>query len=128
MSFFDSVAGAFKGAMGEGGLQSALTQVLSGSQFSQLQSQLPQMMQQLSDGGLGEQVKSWLGNGSNLPISPEQLQAALGSDKVREIAGQLGIPVAGALQLLSTHLPQAVDQMSPNGKLETPDTPPSTSV
>ena len=71
----------------------------------------------LQQGGLGEQVASWLGNGQNLPVSGEQLRSALGSDQVRQLASHLGLPVDQALEVLSTHLPQTVDAASPNGSL-----------
>jgi uncharacterized protein YidB (DUF937 family) len=34
---------------------------------------------QLQRAGFGDQVKSWIGNGQNLPITVEQLQQVLGS-------------------------------------------------
>jgi uncharacterized protein YidB (DUF937 family) len=75
------------------------------------------IVNQLQQGGLGDQVKSWLGSGGNMPVSAEQLKAALGNEQVRQIAAQLGVPVDQALKLLSEHLPGAVDQASPNGTL-----------
>jgi uncharacterized protein YidB (DUF937 family) len=73
---------------------------------------------QLQQGGLGPQVQSWLGSGANRPVTPDQLQAALGSDQVRQLAQHFGVPVDAALQLLSEHLPGAIDQASPNGTLQ----------
>jgi uncharacterized protein YidB (DUF937 family) len=63
-------------------------------------------------------VASWLGNGANLPVSVDQLRAALGDEHVRQLAASFGIPVDQLLAQLSQHLPAAVDQMSPNGTLE----------
>jgi uncharacterized protein YidB (DUF937 family) len=76
------------------------------------------LLQQLQKSGLGPQVSSWLGNGANLPISADQLRAALGDERVRQIAASFGIPVDQLLGQLSQHLPAAVDQMSPHGTLE----------
>jgi uncharacterized protein YidB (DUF937 family) len=76
------------------------------------------IVNQLQQGGMGKQVQSWLGNGSNLPITPEQLKAALGNEQVRQIAEHFGVPVDQALKLLAEHLPAAVDQASPNGTLQ----------
>src|SRR5262249_49735559 len=72
---------------------------------------------QLQAGGLQTQVQSWLGNGANLPVSPDQLRAALGSDQVRQLAEQFGVPIDAALKLLSEHLPAAGDQASPDGQI-----------
>jgi uncharacterized protein YidB (DUF937 family) len=71
----------------------------------------------LQAGGFNEQVR-WLGNGSNLPVTADQLRSALGNQQVQRIARQLGLPVDQALQVLSQHLPTAVDQASPNGTLQ----------
>ncbi len=76
------------------------------------------IVNQLQQGGLGDQVKSWLGNGSNMPVSAEQLKAALSNEQVRQIAERFGVPVDQALKLLAEHLPAAVDQASPNGTLQ----------
>ncbi len=76
------------------------------------------LLQQLQKSGLGPQVASWLGNGANLPVSVDQLRAALGDERVRQLAASFGIPVDQLLGQLSQHLPAAVDQMSPNGTLE----------
>jgi len=78
------------------------------------------LVEKLQEGGLGQQVQSWLSNGQNMPISPEQLRDALGNEHVREIAQQFGLPVDKVLDLLSQHLPQAVDQASPDGTLQEP--------
>jgi uncharacterized protein YidB (DUF937 family) len=74
----------------------------------------------LQAAGFGDQVKSWLGNGANLPISADQLRSALGNEQVQQMARQLGLPVDDALKLLSEHVPNAIDQASPNGTLSTP--------
>jgi uncharacterized protein YidB (DUF937 family) len=63
-------------------------------------------------------VQTWLGNGANAPISVDQIRAALGDQHVQQIASQLGIPVDQALKFLTEHLPNAVDQASPNGTLQ----------
>jgi uncharacterized protein YidB (DUF937 family) len=62
-------------------------------------------------------VQSWLGNGANLPVSPDQLRAALGSPQVAELAQHFGVSPDAALKLLSEHLPGIIDKASPNGNL-----------
>jgi len=44
------------------------------------------LVQQLQNAGLGHIVQSWVSTGPNQPITAAQLQQALGSDKVKEIA------------------------------------------
>ncbi len=76
------------------------------------------LVAQLQQGGLGPQVQSWLSNGANMHVTPDQLRAALGNAQVQEIARHFNLPVDAALKLLSEQLPQAVDQASPNGTLK----------
>lgn len=67
--------------------------------------------------GLGHVVSSWIGTGQNLPISPEQLQAVLGSEQVQAIAAKAGISPDEAKAGLAQILPQVVDHLTPNGQV-----------
>jgi uncharacterized protein YidB (DUF937 family) len=68
---------------------------------------------QLSQGGLQDVVQSWLGNGANLPISAEQIQAVLGSDQLAQIAQTIGVNPAQIADVL----PGLIDKLSPNGQI-----------
>ncbi|MCI0466936.1 MAG: YidB family protein [Beijerinckiaceae bacterium] len=72
---------------------------------------------ELEKTGFGQQAKSWVSTGPNLPITAEQIKQALGSDKVKELAAATGIPVDKAADLLAKYLPGAVDKATPGGKL-----------
>ncbi|HET7413703.1 MAG TPA: YidB family protein [Pararhizobium sp.] len=75
----------------------------------------------LEKAGLGDRVQSWLGSHSgNLPITPDEIKAALGDQRLQQLAQKFGVPLDQVAELLSRHLPQAVDEASPNGKLEPP--------
>ena len=113
MGLFDNISSSLGGMLGAAapGLISA---VLAKTNLGDMQG----IVNQLQQNGLGAQVQSWLGNGSNLPVTPQQLQAALGNEQVRQIAEHFGVPVDQALKLLADHLPAAVDQASPNGTIE----------
>lgn len=76
------------------------------------------LVAQLQQGGLNEQVRSWLGNGQNLQITPEQVESALGNEKLQQLAAQFGIPLETVSRLLAEHLPKAVDQASPEGVIQ----------
>lgn len=78
---------------------------------------LSAIIARLQQAGFGDQVKSWIGTGQNLPISAHQLQEALGSDVVKQLATRFGIPVDQLSTVLAQVLPTAVDQASPNGAL-----------
>lgn len=75
------------------------------------------ILDKLNQAGLGNEVSSWVGTGSNMPISPQQIQAALGDQHIQQLATSLGIPVDQVSAFLAQHLPTAVDQASPTGTL-----------
>ncbi|MBL0372911.1 DUF937 domain-containing protein [Rhizobium sp. KVB221] len=79
---------------------------------------MAQILNQLQQAGLGEQVSSWLGNSGNLPISAEQIKAALGNEQLANLAASLGIDINQVASVLSQQLPDAVDKASPNGQLD----------
>jgi uncharacterized protein YidB (DUF937 family) len=119
MGIFDSLENspALKGVLGqlEGAvLPVVLSEVLGASGG---QGGLTAIVAKLQQAGLGDQVKSWIGNGQNLPITAEQLQQVLGSDTVRQLAARYNIPVDQITQILAQQLPRAVDHASPDGKL-----------
>ena len=78
---------------------------------------LSAIVTKLQQAGLGDQVKSWIGNGTNLPISAHQLQEVLGNDVVKQLATRFGIPVDQLSTVLALLLPDAVDKASPDGTL-----------
>ena len=116
MSILDKIGGALKGALNQAqaAAPGLIGSALADSKFGNLQG----LVTQLQQGGLDQQVKSWLGSGANLPVSAEQLRAALGNQQVQQLAQQFGLPVDQALSFLSQHLPTVVDQASPDGTIE----------
>jgi uncharacterized protein YidB (DUF937 family) len=71
----------------------------------------------LENGGLGAQVKTWLGSGENVPITADELKNVLGNSQVQDVARHLGLPVDETLKVLAQYLPGVVDKASPNGTL-----------
>ena len=69
--------------------------------------------------GLGEKVKSWVSTGPSLPIASEEVQKALGSEKVKALAAKVGISTDKVADLLAKHLPTAIDKATLDGKLPT---------
>jgi uncharacterized protein YidB (DUF937 family) len=101
---------------GRPGSAPSFSDVLTSSGFGSLGA----LVQHLSNGGLDPQVKSWLGTGENLPVNSDQLRGALGDQPVQKMGQQAGIPAERILQILAQYLPAAIDQASPNGKLQDP--------
>jgi uncharacterized protein YidB (DUF937 family) len=118
MGLFDNIAsGVLKGVLGQvetQALPAILTQILGRTDLGSIGGLLTKLQQ----GGLDAQVASWLGNGSNLPVSVDQLRSALGNPQLRQLAQATGLPIDDLLATLSQHLPATIDHISPNGKLE----------
>ena len=66
--------------------------------------------------GLGQVAQSWIGNGQNQAISPDQVQQALGGGQLQELAQAAGISPADAASHLSEILPGLVDKLTPHGE------------
>jgi len=73
------------------------------------------LVDQFQQQGLGPTIQSWVGNGENLPITPEQIHQALGSETVQQLAAKFGIPPDQLAAKLAQFLPQAVDKATPTG-------------
>ena len=69
--------------------------------------------------GMGHIAQSWVGDGENHPVSPDQVQTAFGDDKVQAIADQTGLPKEDVLSHLAQMLPGIVDRMTQGGRVPT---------
>jgi uncharacterized protein YidB (DUF937 family) len=126
MGLLDSVLGSAMGALQGGGQGGAGGDVLMQVIGSLLQGQggaggaaggLGALLQQLQQGGLGDAAQSWVSTGPNLPVSADQLQSALGADRIDALAQQVGLPASDLSSQLAQFLPQVVDQLTPGGQL-----------
>jgi uncharacterized protein YidB (DUF937 family) len=67
--------------------------------------------------GLEHIVSSWVGTGSNQPVSADQVQRVVGQDRINQFATRVGIPSAVTSAALAHILPVLVDRLTPHGKL-----------
>ncbi len=95
----------------------SLTSALSGLTDGDGGFDIGSLMTNMNASGLGGMVSSWLGNGANEGISPEQISGVLGSDKIAAFASKLGISTDEAAGGLSEALPQMVDNGSSGGSI-----------
>ena len=101
MGLFDELKGAAFQAI-EGQAQSMLSQAVSGN----LPGGMGGLLATLHSSGMGEHVSSWLTeNASNLPISADQLKAALGNQQLGQIAASMGLDPDKIAETLAEHLP-----------------------
>jgi uncharacterized protein YidB (DUF937 family) len=115
MGLFDNLGlGGVLGQIEAEALPGLVSAALAKTNLGDLQG----LVNQLQQSGLGAQVQSWLGNGANMSITPDQLRAALNNDQVRQLAQHFGIDPDQALKLLAQYLPDVVDKASPNGVIK----------
>jgi len=73
----------------------------------------------MEENGQGDAARSWVSNGPNQSLSPNELSDALGAEDIDAVARQTGMPRDQMLSMLSQHLPELVNQLTPNGRLPT---------
>jgi uncharacterized protein YidB (DUF937 family) len=118
MGLFDKVvSGVVKGlakAVDPAAIPGLATQYLAKTELRDANGLLARLRQ----GGLGREVESWLGPGPNLPVTADQIRSALGDDVIQQFVAAIGVPADKLLALMAAYLPQTVDAMSPNGRIE----------
>ena len=132
MGLLDQVIGGLMGGSGGGAspIQGVLMNMLGGGQRGGYQQQggfggqnpgmaggLGGLVSSFEQAGLGHLVQSWVGNGPNQSVSPQQLQSVFGENQVQSMASQSGMAPQDFLSQLSQHLPNAVNGMTPQGQL-----------
>ncbi len=95
-----------------GGIMEALSGLTSGEGLD-----VAGIAEKLKEGGLGDQLSSWMGDGENAPVSADELTSALGEDKIGEMASKLGVEPGAAAESLSQVMPSLMDKMSSGGSL-----------
>ena len=126
MSMMDQITAALgggQGASGAGGAGGAGQQGLIAGLMKMLNNPriggISGLITKLQGAGLGSAVSSWLGSGSNQPVTGQQLQSALGDEPIEQVAKEAGVSKQEASDGLATLLPSLVDKLSPDGKLPT---------
>ena len=75
------------------------------------------LVQSFHDKGLGGVASSWVGTGSNAPVTSDQIHQVLGSDQVKALAAKAGISPDMAGSAIAQLLPGIVDKLTPNGQV-----------
>jgi uncharacterized protein YidB (DUF937 family) len=122
-------AGMPGGAPGASGMPGNLNDLLKGglggllaggAGGTVLSGGLNDLLKQLQQSGHGDAANSWVGTGPNRPISPKDLSSALGADQITTLTSEFGLSRDELLDGLSQHLPELVDQLTPGGKVPSP--------
>jgi uncharacterized protein YidB (DUF937 family) len=115
----NTAGGGMGGGLGDvlkGGLGGLLAGGAAGSVIS---GGLGELLKQFQQNGHGEAANSWVGSGPNKQISPGDLASALGADQIDTLASQSGLSRDELLTGLSRHLPEVIDDLTPQGRLPT---------
>jgi uncharacterized protein YidB (DUF937 family) len=80
---------------------------------------LGDLIENITKSGHGEAAKSWVETGPNKDMDTAELEEALGSDTIGQLAAQTGLSRDELLSRLKSVLPTAVDRLTPAGRLPT---------
>jgi uncharacterized protein YidB (DUF937 family) len=104
------------GGLLKGGLGGLLA---GGAAGSILSGGLGSLLEQFQKSGQGQAASSWVGKGPNDDISEGDLAKSIGLDDIEALAKHTGMSRSDLLAGLSRELPEAIDEMTPNGRLPT---------
>ena len=103
------------GAQGNHGTLSTVMGMIGG----QNQTGFNNLLSSLTTGGLGDQVKSWIGTGANRVVSGQQVASWLGNDKLNQVAHSVGLSPNEVADHLAQQLPAFVDKLTPMAPCQT---------
>ena len=113
-------AGSAANPSSGGGLGDILGGVFGGAAGgSVLSDGLSNIVKDLQSTGSGRAAHSWVGNGPNENIDPNDLAKAVGADEIAALSAETGLPRDQLLQQLSQELPEVVNRLTPDGRLPT---------
>ena len=75
------------------------------------------LLSKFNQSGHGSKAQSWVSTGANEPISPDEVEQALGADQVAKLAADAGVSHDEAKSGLAAMLPGLVDKLTPGGNL-----------
>ena len=122
MGLMDSIKGLLGGGDGAGGaggdIMGALTGLLGGEgAIGSKLGGLSGILGKFTDSGMGDKVQSWLGQGDNDPLTPDEVETALGKDTIDEMAAEAGDTPEDMKSGLAGMLPGLVDKLTPDGNI-----------
>lgn len=80
---------------------------------------LKDLLDRFRQGGQQDKAESWVSTGPNKSIAPQELEQSLGEERIQWLVEQTGMPREQLLAGLSGELPDAIDKLTPNGRVPT---------
>lgn len=99
----------------QGGILDQLSKGVSGTALGDI-------LERFRGAGAGSKVDSWVGTGPNQPIGPSDVETAIDEDTLTSLSMQTGLSRDELIARITKDLPEAVNEMTPNGEL--PPEPP----
>jgi uncharacterized protein YidB (DUF937 family) len=94
------------GGLGEGG-----------DPLKTIQGGLADVIDRFRNAGHGDAADSWVATGPNAPITANHTETALGPDLIDMLTQRTGLSRSELLARLSAVLPEAVDKLTPDGRM-----------
>ncbi len=110
----ESAPSAGVGRSAGGGLGDLLGQVLGGAGAA---GGLGAILDGLQRAGFGDQARSWVGTGENLPLPPGALEQTFGQGGLAEIARRAGLSESDTSRGLAELMPEVVNHVTPSGSV-----------
>ena len=113
------LAGMMRGRRGGGGRGLALAVLLPFvMRWIERTGGVRRVLERFQEKGLRRQTQSWVELGENEDLDPRTLEEVVGRDELRQVARQTGVPEAEVRQGFAEVLPEVVNQLSPEGRVD----------
>jgi uncharacterized protein YidB (DUF937 family) len=81
---------------------------------------LGELLERFRSSGTAQKVDSWIRQGPNEPLKEREVEAAIDDETLTSISEQTGLSKEEIVTRLTQALPEAVDELSPDGELPQP--------
>ncbi len=115
--FLGQIMGSLSGLMGAAGGMGGLLVQLLGTAEGATGGELPVMLAQLENAGFGRQVQSWTSGDEKLPVTADQVVAAIPAEQLAAMAVKLNVTpdvLAGHLAEVLPHVTEHVSRGKDN--------------
>jgi uncharacterized protein YidB (DUF937 family) len=96
----------------QGGLLDQLSKGVSGTALGDI-------LDRFRNSGAGSKVDSWIHQGANEPIEPQEVESAIDEETLSSLSQQTGLSREELIARITQALPEVIDKMTPNGELPT---------